>query len=532
MRSRPILLTAAVAAVGLIVSGCAAGGSSTSPTSSDATLVYAIGEPDHLTPGRQTVAFDAVMSVFAPLTNADDSGKLDYVQAESVTSDDATTWTIKLRDGWTFHNGEPVTAKSYVDAWNYEALSTHAWENAGQLAGIQGYADVHPAEGEPTAETMSGLKVVDDTTFTVTLSAKDSSFPLQLTGAQTGFYPMPEAAYKDLDAYDRKPIGNGPYEMVDAWKDNTAFAVKPFADYKGDKPANGGVTFQPYADMNTAYNDVLAGNTDVLFLPADKYTTAKTDFGDKLKIFDAPGIDYLGFPLWDKRYADKRVRQAISMSIDRDAVNKAIYGGIYDPATALTPPIMEGTPKGVCGEFCEFDPAAAKKLLAEAGGWTGTMEIVYPGGIGADDLFQAYANQIRQNLGIADVEAKPSTDWAEYWSTLVDSTVKGPHFGHWGALYTSQQNTLRALFTTSGGCTLCTGGYSNPEVDALLTQADGAPTPADAAKLYADAQKIVIEDFPIVPTFFDRYAYVTSDKIKTLPSVAGSPVIARIELNG
>lgn len=532
MRARGILVVAAAAVVGLAVSGCAGGGSSPSSSSSKETFVYAIGEPDHLTPGRQTVAFEAVMSVFSPLVSIDDSGKLSYVQAESVKSDDATTWTIKLRDGWTFHNGEPVTAKSYVDAWNYEALSTHAWENAGELAGIQGYNDVHPATGDPKAETMSGLKVVDDTTFTVTLAAKDSSFPLQLTNAQTGFYPMPEAAYKDLTAYDRKPIGNGPYEMVDAWKDNTAFQVKAFADYKGTKPSNGGVTFQPYADMNTAYNDVLAGNTDLLFLPSDKYTSAKGDFGKKLVVLDSTGIDYLGFPLWDKRYSDKRVRQAISMAIDRDAVNKAIYSGINKPATALTPPVMEGTPEGVCGKYCDFDPDAAKKLLADAGGWTGTMEIVYPGGLGADDLFQAYANQIRQNLGIKDVEAKPTTDWAEYWSTLENSTVAGPHFGHWGALYSSQQNTLRNLFTSAGGCTLCTGKYTNPEVDQLLTKADGAPSTAEAGKIYADAQKVIIEDFPVVPTFFDRYAYVTSDKIKKLPSLAGSPLTPSIELNG
>ncbi|MBN9195228.1 MAG: ABC transporter substrate-binding protein, partial [Microbacterium sp.] len=149
MRARGILLAAAVAVIGVAVSGCAGGGS-TSPSSSSnstATFVYAIGEPDHLTPGRQTVAFAPVMSVFAPLTSVDDAGKVSYVQAESVTSDDAKTWTIKLRSGWTFHNGEAVTAKSYVDAWNYEALSTHAWENAGQLAGIEGYADVHPATG-------------------------------------------------------------------------------------------------------------------------------------------------------------------------------------------------------------------------------------------------------------------------------------------------------------------------------------------------------------------------------------------------
>jgi ABC-type transport system substrate-binding protein len=522
---------AAVGVLTLLVAGCAASGGTDSDGGGSDTFVYAIGEPDHLTPGRQTVAFAPVLSVFSPLTSVADDGTISYVQAESVTSDDNITWTIKLRDGWTFHNGEPVTAQSYVDAWNYTANSTNAWENAGQLASIVGYTDVHPAEGEPTADTMSGLKVVDESTFTVELVGADSSFPLQISEAQTAFYPMPEAAYDDLDAYDREPFGNGPFEMTDAWKDNTEFDVAAYDDYAGEEPTVDGITFRPYEDQNTGYTDVLAGNADLIFLPASKYLSAPGDFGDRLYALEAPGIDYLGFPLWDDRYSDKRVRQAISMSIDREAVNKAIFGGIYEPATALTPPVMAGTPEGVCGDYCTFDPDAAKALLDEAGGWDGQMQIVYPGGIGLDELYEAYANQIRQNLGIDDVVASPSTDWSEYYGTLVDRSVAGPHFGHWGALYTSQQNTLRALFTKAGGCYLCTGEYSDPEVDKLLTEADAAPTQDEAIAKYVAVQEKVIDDFPIVPTFFDKYAYVTSEKIQELPSIAGSPVVQKIVLN-
>jgi peptide/nickel transport system substrate-binding protein/oligopeptide transport system substrate-binding protein len=256
-------------------------------------------------------------------------------------------------------------------------------------------------------------------------------------------------------------------------------------------------------------------------------TSAKGDFGDKLHSFDAPGIDYIGFPLWDERYSNADVRRAISMSISRKQVNKAIYGGLYEPATALTPPSMSGTQEGICGDACEFDPAAAKQLLAKAGGFDGTITLVYPGGNGLDSLYQAYANQIRQNLGV-DAEAKATTDWASYYSELTDKKIEGPHFGHWGALYISQQNTLRALFTTAGGCAPCTGYYQNDTVDDLLAKADSAGSQAEANEYYAQTQKAVLEDFPVVPTFFDKYSYVTSDKIASLPAVAGSPVVSQI----
>jgi oligopeptide transport system substrate-binding protein len=532
VKSPALALLGAATAVVLALSACSAGGSSSnSADGSDASgsFVFATGEPDHLTPGRQLVAFDQVISLFSPLVSLDDDNKITYVQAESVTSDDATHWTITLRKGWTFHNGEPVTAQSYVDAWNYTAYGPNAWENSGQLASIVGYKDLNPTEGTPATKEMSGLKVVDDTTFTVDLLGPDSQFPLQLSSGQTGFYPMPKAAYDDLDAYDKQPIGNGPFEMTAPWKANSEFTVKAYKDYKGTAPTVGEVTFRSYTDTTTAYTDVLAGNADVAFVPPAKMTSAKADFGDHLYAFPAPGVDYLGFPLWDPRYSNTKVRQAISMAIDREAVNKAIYGGIYEPATSLTSPNMAGTPEDACGKFCTFDPKAAKSLLAEAGGFSGTMELVYPGGLGLDSLYEAYANQIRQNLGISDVVAKPSTDWASYYSTLVDSTVAGPHFGHWGALYASQQNTLRSLFTKAGGCYLCTN-YSNPDVDTLLAQADAAPTLDESYKLYAKVQDVVLADFPTVPTFSDKYPYVTSSKIAELPSRSGSVILDRVKL--
>lgn len=527
MRRRTIAALAAAATVALVAAGCSASGTADTDSGSGGSLVYATGEPDHLTPGRQTVAFDQVMSLFAPLTQTDAKGELHDVAAKSVESDDNVTWTITLRDGWEFQNGEEVTPESYVKAWNQTAYGPNAWENSGQLASIVGYSDLNPASGTPKTKEMSGLKVTGDDTFTVTLTHADSQFPLQLSQAQTAFYPMPEAAYEDLKAYDKKPIGNGPYEMQGAWKANQEFTVTAWKGYEGTKPATKDVTFRNYSDMNTAYTDVLAGNADVLFLPADKMTSAKADFGDRLHSFDAPGIDYLGFPLWDERYSDPDVRRAISMSINRKQVNKAIYGGLYEPATALTPPSMSGTKEGICGEACEFDPAAAKKLLAKAGGFDGTISLVYPGGNGLDSLYQAYANQIRQNLGV-DTEAKATTDWASYYSELTEKKIQGPHFGHWGALYISQQNTLRALFTTAGGCSPCTGYYQDDTVDSLLAKADSAGSQAEANDYYQQTQEAVLEDFPIVPTFFDKYSYVTSDKIAKLPAVAGSPAIAQI----
>ncbi|WP_328440526.1 ABC transporter substrate-binding protein [Streptomyces sp. NBC_00444] len=514
MPRSPLSTAPASLSLALVLSLALAGCSGSTQSGGDAAKAgfsVAVGEPDHLTPGRSTVGWDQLRVLFAPLVKVDQKGEVSYVQAESVTSTDARHWTIKLRSGWTFHNGEAVTAQSYADAWNATAYGPNAWAANGQLAGIEGYAALNPAKGTPKTKTLSGVKVVDATTLKVTLSRPDSQFPLQLTPSQTGFYPMPKAAFTDPEAYDKKPIGNGPFKMSTAWTADQGTTVSTYAAYKGTKPKSSAITFKSYTDLNTAYTDALAGNTDVIGVPVSKYGQAKADFGDRLHTYEAPSLEFMGLPLYGKRFEDVRLRKALSMAIDRNAVNKAIYGGLYTPATSLTPPSEVGAETDVC-DACAYDPAAAKKLLAEAGGWSGELTITYPGGLGLDELYKAVANQIRQNLGIADVRAEPTADWAEFSEKAFADKITGLNHAHWGALYPSMQATLRGIFTEAGGCQVCSH-YSDAEADKLLQQADSATDAAAAQRLYNDAQKRILQDFPVIPLFYGSYIYASTDQV-------------------
>jgi oligopeptide transport system substrate-binding protein len=519
-RAAAVLLAGTIAGT-LVMAGCSGGGSGGSAAGATKSVSYAVSDPVTLNPGRQTIAFAQVKELFSSLTFIKSDGSLTYLNAESVKSADALHWTVKLRPNWTFHNGEKVTAESYVKAWDTVAYGPNAWENSGQLVNIAGYEALNPAKGKPTTTKLSGLKVVDDLTFTVTLKSADGQFPTQLSQAQSGFFPMPAAAYKDLDGFAKKPIGNGPFEMVGAYTENEPMTVKRYDAYQGPKPTVDEIVFKPYTDMTTAYTDVQAGSTDILFVPASRMAQVKKDFGDRAYVFQGLGMNYLGLPLWDKRYQDIRVRQAISMAIDRQAVSNVIYGGIWEPATALTPPGEPGTPVGLCGELCTFNPTKAKQLLAAAGGFTGKMEIRYPGGSGLDDLYNAYANQLRQNLGIKDVTATPTTDFPEFQKLRNEKNLSGPYFSRWGALYASQQNTLRSFYTKSGGCVNCIPYYT-PQIEQLIAKADAQVDPQKAIQGYVDVQKAILKDFPAPPMFFEKYAYATSDRIAKLAEGAGS----------
>lgn len=523
--ARPLIAASAVLALAL--AGCSA---STPDQDADAEPIrFAVEQPDSLVPANQFSAYNIVIAMFSPLTAIDDSGEISYVAAESVESDDATLWTVKLRDGWTFHDGSEVTAQDYVDTWNHAAYGPNAWVNGAQLANVVGYPEMNPGEGvEPTATELAGLTVVDDLTFTVQLKAPDRQFPLQLTAGQTGLYPLPSEALEDIETWEKSPVGNGPFALADGWSPTEPIEAVAYEDYAGTEPNIDAVTFVPYLDTATAYTDALADEVDIVAIAGGQAAKARTDFGDHMHELDAPGVDFLGFDLSDPRFSDPRVRQAISMAIDRDAINEAIFGGSQVPATSLTAPSMPGDPEGVCGEYCEFDPDAAKALLEEAGGFQGELQVHYIANWGQEDLFEAIANQLRQNLGIESVVATPSPDFAAFVDSVNAHEVNGPFRARWGALYPSQQNTLTAVYTSAGEGNFGAGGYSNPEVDALLQEANAAETFEEASEGYVRVQERILQDFPTVPLFGNRYLYVTSDRISELHTVSGSVDLSKV----
>ena len=132
---------------------------------------------------------------------------------------------------------------------------------------------------------MSGLRVVNDLEFTVRLKAPTVDFTLRL--GHSAFYPLPDMAFRDMAAFGRNPVGNGPYQLADgpdgpAWEHNVKIDLKPNPDYHGNrKPHNKGLRFEFYANLDTAYADLLSGNLDVLdTIPSSALTIYQRDLGD------------------------------------------------------------------------------------------------------------------------------------------------------------------------------------------------------------------------------------------------------------
>lgn len=361
-RARWVL--AAATSVALVATGCSSGGGGSSNSSSDSSKSFSYQSSEPQNPLQPANANEVgggriIQNLFKGLVDYDPAtAKIRMQVADKIDTSDSQTFDVTLKDGWKFHDGTPVHAKNFVDSWNWSATTSNNQINSSWFSDIEGYQDVHPGSGQPTATKMSGLTVVDDLHFTVKLSNKVSYFEYKL--GYIAFSPLPDAFFNDPTGYGQKPVGNGPYQFV-SWNHNTEVVTKAFPDYQGvDKPKNGGIVFKMYTTSEAAYADLQSSNLDVMDqVPPSALATYKSDLGDRA--IDAPqgAIQNIGFTLYQADWAapDKaKVRQGLSMAIDRDTITKTVLQNSRKPATAWVAEGVEGYKDGACGDFASSTP--------------------------------------------------------------------------------------------------------------------------------------------------------------------------------
>jgi ABC-type transport system substrate-binding protein len=536
-------LTVAALTGTVLLSGCGASGSDEGNAPEPVSI--AIGEPvAPLVPGNTVEEYgtQVLESLWTGLVEYDTDGEVSYTGvAESVASEDNITWTITLHDGWTFHDGSPVTAASFVDAWNHTAYSPNAQAGSYFFANVEGYGDLQaPTDdageptGEPAATAMSGLRVVDDETFTVTLTAPFAQFPVTL--GYNPFFPLPESFFEDPEAFGSRPIGNGPFRADGEFVPGTGITLVAADGFAGEhEPSVQAIEYRVYSDTDTAYTDALAGNLDILpRIPADASEAAPEEFAGRYQETAASGLTFLGLPLYQERYADPRVRQALSMAVDRETIAEHIYAGTRQAADSVVPPGVAGHRDGACG-YCVLDVDRANDLLDEAGfDRSQPVELWFNAGGGNEAWVEALGNQLRENL---DVEYVLRGDLAppEYGPLLFSQGMTGPFRMGWSMDYPSPHNFLEPLFSTQAlpPAGSNTSFYSNPAFDALVAQGNQAPTGEQAIALYNQAEDVLLEDMPVIPLFFDVTQSVHSTDVTELVlDVFGRVDTAAVSLAG
>jgi ABC-type transport system substrate-binding protein len=505
--STGVRLSAVLLALALGATACGGGGDSEPTAREDeetgGSFSVQINDPENpLVPGNTTESEgnQILKALFTPLVGYDlETTEVTYdAVAESIESEDNKVWTVTLKDGWTFHDDTPVTAESFVKSWSYTANAANAQGASYFFSNIEGY------DAEKPVEELSGLEVVDDTTFEVTLAEPFAQFPL--TVGYMAFAPLPESFFTDPEAFGKKPIGNGPFKADGDFVPAQGITVSRFEDYAGeDTPVADSVEFRVIPDVNTAYNELLGNNLDIVrpSIPPELISTAKDELGERFIEREAAGFDYMGFPTYDPRFEDKRVRQAFSMAVDRKAVTDAIFSGARQPAYDVIPPVIDGHREDAC-KYCQYAPDEAKSLLAETDFDTAQpVDLWFNAGAGHDQWVQAVGNQLQKNLGIT-YRLRGDLEFAEYLPLQDKKGMTGPFRLGWGMDYPSPQNFLEPLFSKSA---LPPNGsnsafYDNPEFDELIAKGNVAEDNEEAIELYQQADDLLLEDMPVMPMFF------------------------------
>lgn len=525
MKNKALAFAAAACSLAMLLGGCGSSAKNAQTNGGKVIITVSNSEPQNeLVPGNinENAGARPAMLVNSTLVTFDEKGNPVNEDAESITPNaDATQYTVKVKKGKKFSDGTPITAESFVKAWSFVANAKNAQKCASFFQTIKGYADLQK-DGTKGDEQLSGLKVVDENTFTVDLEQPDSVFPIKV--GYLAFAPLPESFYKDPKAYGEKPVSSGPY-LFKSWDHNKQIEVVKNPDYNGPRKAqNDGVTFKVYTDGNAAYRDVQAGNLDMTDnIPDTQTKTFQKD--TTVRAYNRPGSVIQQFtipsslPHFDVKTEEGKLRrQAISMAIDRKVIINKILNGTASPANEFTSPLTPGYKADLKGhENVEFNAKKAKELWAKAdkiSKYDGSLTFSYNADGNAKSVFDAVVNSLKNNLGIK-AETTPIPTFQEFRNACAKRQIKGAWRAGWMPDYPSAENYLTQEFASvaADGNGSNEGDYKNPKFDDLLKKAASAK-PEEAIKLYQQANEILLEDLPSVPLFYSNVKAVMVPTLK------------------
>jgi oligopeptide transport system substrate-binding protein len=512
-----VAAVALAAAGALTLAGCSANTEPAAPEG-DSTAIITVNNTEPQNPLIPTNTNEVggglvLQNIFAGLVYYEADGSVQNDVAESIETEDAQTYTIKIREGLTFTNGDPVNAESFVKAWNYGAALDNAQLSSYFFESIEGFSY------DENVDEMSGLEVVDDLTFTVKLSQPESDFPLRL--GYTAYFPVPESAWEDLEAFGKNPAGNGPY-MLDgegAWKNNERIDLVKNEDYDGPREAqNGGIDMILYASTDAAYADLQGGNLDVIQeIPDSALQTFESEFEGRSVNQPAAANATLTIPDRLAHFSGEEGllrRQAISHAINREEITDVIFNGTRTVASDFTAPVIDGYSEDIPGaEVLEFDAERAAELWAEADAiapWSGTFEIQYNADGPNQGWVDAIANQLKNNLGI-EAAGKPIPTFAEHRTLITERQADTAFRNGWQFDYPSMFNGLGPIYGTDAGSN--DGDYSNPEFDALLDEGASAADVEEGVEKFQQAQEILFQDLPSIPLWYTNALGAWSENV-------------------
>lgn len=457
----------------------------------------------------ETFAAPIIGNTFEGLVRFNREGEIEGAMATSWdVSEDGLTWTFTLRDA-NWSDGRPVTAGDFVYAWMRVLDPAAGAMNPSMFYMIDG-AEAYYADGGMGDVAISAP---DDRTLTFTLTNR-VPYMLQLLTYSNWFPVRQDVVEADPEGWTRNPetyIGNGPFVVTEFnFGESVVFAKNP-EYYDADSVSLDTLTFRLIPDQATALTAMESGQVDgIEAVPAPEIPRLMSE-SDAFMIVPALGTTYAFFNPARSPLDDVRVRQALSMAIDRQDIVDFVLQSADRPAIGLVPfglsldgqDFRDGVDS--YGLDVHAQPEAAQALLAEAG---------YPGGAGfpetvfvtytsppIEKLLEAIQQMWKQNLNI-DVEIR-ATEWQVYYPEVQQVEYQIAQMG-WGADYPHPMTFLDVFLPGSPNNL---AAWDSPAFAAALDAAKSTDDEAESLAAMREAEAILMNDHVILP-MYHRYNYM------------------------
>jgi len=465
---------------------------------------------------------------FESLVDVDETGNPKPRLAESWKLLDDTTWEFKLRDGVTFHNGRAFNAKDVI----YSICRIRANTSAGSFARyVSQVVDVEsPDPRTLIIKTRAPYPLLlSEFSLWAIVATPENVGDLDVTVEGCGVAEYPSNADYDNLKY---AIGTGAYAYTSYEVGGTA-KFKRFDNYWGDAPAWDSVTLMPVEDAAVRTAAFLAGDYQIVQGPAPQ-AIERIKNEERFKLATAPTYDvrYLMFDTarepspqitgtdGKNPFKDRRVREAFSKAVNRAGIIERVLNGNGVAAANIQGPESFGYNPDL--KPVNYDAEGARKLLADAG---------YPDGFGvtlsvqteseASRVGQAVAQMLAQ-IGIkVNLESLPTSVFFQKRSGGEFSLYSYTVGGRSGEMLTPLKVLLGTPKSHPGFGNINGGGYSNPELDAILLKAQAEMDDESRRDLLKDANRLMAEDHALALLYQRVDTWAFNKAITYTPSISG-----------
>ena len=526
--------TSSAATSSASATGSAAAKPTVAPAASikDALKLNLGSEPDTIDPQKASFVgeIEVIMRVFSNLLTFDSAGNLVPEMATDIpkASTDGLTYTATLKDGLKYSDGSPLTAHDFEYGWKRHLDPTVAGEYAFTGYAIKGgekYNTADPAKvSKADLQAMRdalGVKATDDKTIVFTLASPSPWF-LSVLATWNGIPSRQSDVEKGGDKWTEPAtyIGNGPY-ILRTWDHQSQMVFDANSNYYQGAPPIAKVQYLMINEPAVSFAAYKNGDVDVFGISKPFLKEINADPNLSKQVVSGPGTGsfYMGFNTKKAPFDNVKVRQAFSLSIDRQGFVKDLLADIGIPANQFIPTKLPGHYDDLKDTYQKHDPQAAQKLLADAGfaGGKGLPAIkwTYSQNAVTQTRIEALAGYIKDALGVT-ISFDPVEPKA--YTALVKKPETTPPLFYLGWIqdYPDPQDWYSTVFESSS--TVSHVGWKNDQYDTLCQQADHELDKAKRESMYKQAAQILNDDAPVGFIFFS----LTKSLIK--PSITGYQV--------